>query len=76
MARSDGSGRQAEGTGCRADPAQAALLDARIRDMRRVVQLARPGSHAEALRALREAFPETTLAERVAALDPGGAFGG
>lgn len=44
-------------------------LDARIAAMRRVLELARPGSHAEALRALRDAFPDAALSERIAALE-------
>jgi len=46
-------------------------LDRRIAAMRAMLALARPGSDAEALRVLRDAFPETTLAERVAVLSAG-----
>ena len=45
-------------------------IDGRIAAMRLILKMARPGSHAEALRALREAFPDASLAERVQALDP------
>jgi hypothetical protein len=46
----------------------AALLDRRIVEMRRMVHLMQPGSHADTLRALRDAFPDASLAERVAVL--------
>jgi hypothetical protein len=40
----------------------------RIAEMRRMLALLQPVSPASALRALREAFPEATLEERVHAL--------
>jgi len=45
-----------------------ALLDHRIADMRRLLAGMEPGSAASALRALRDAFPEASLEERVRAL--------
>jgi hypothetical protein len=44
------------------------MLDRRIADMRRLLAVMRPGSSAAALRALRDAFPEASLEERVRAL--------
>ncbi len=46
------------------DPA----LEARLTAMRGFLARMRPGSDSEALRALRAAFPETSLTERVAVL--------
>lgn len=43
-------------------------LEARLAEMRAHLARMRPGSDAEALQALRTAFPETTLAARVAAI--------
>jgi hypothetical protein len=45
-----------------------AMLDRRIADMRRLLADREPGTAASALRVLRDAFPEATLAERVRAL--------
>jgi hypothetical protein len=45
-----------------------AMLDHRIADMRRLLAGMQPGSAALALRALRDAFPEASLEERVRAL--------
>jgi hypothetical protein len=36
--------------------------------MRRMLSTVRPATDAEALRMLRSAFPQTTLAERIAAI--------
>lgn len=44
------------------------LIEDRVAGMRAMLATMRPGSDAEALRALRAAFPEATLAERVAVL--------
>ena len=44
------------------------ILEDRVAAMRAMLASIRPGSDAEALKALRAAFPETTLAERVAVL--------
>ena len=41
---------------------------ARMAEMRSLLEQMRPASDAEALRALRAAFPETSLAARVAAI--------
>lgn len=46
-------------------------LDARIAEMRSLLARMRPGSDAEALKALRDAFPQSSLAERVAVLAGG-----
>jgi len=46
----------------------SAMLDLRIAEMRRMLAVMQPGSAASALRALRDAFPEATLEERVRAL--------
>jgi hypothetical protein len=46
-------------------PAGMSTLEARMEVMLRAL---RPRSHAEALRLLRARFPESTLAERIAAL--------
>jgi len=50
---------------------QEALLDRQIGDMRELLRLMRGASAAESLRALRSAFPETTLATRTAAIADG-----
>ena len=50
------------------DPRFIAALDLQIAQMRRVLDLMGPSSGAEALRSLRETFPETSLEERVRAL--------
>ncbi|NLH82731.1 MAG: hypothetical protein GX458_18065 [Phyllobacteriaceae bacterium] len=42
--------------------------DPRLAEMRALLVQVRPSSDAEALRCLRSAFPETTLAARVAAI--------
>jgi hypothetical protein len=47
------------------------LLEDRIAAMKRLVLIMGPGSNAEALRALRDAFPDAPLSERVAALQRG-----
>lgn len=44
------------------------VLEDRLAAMRAMLATMRPGSDAEALRALRTAFPETSLAERVAVM--------
>jgi hypothetical protein len=46
----------------------SAILDRRIAEMRRMLADMQPGSAASALRVLRDAFPEASLAERVRAL--------
>jgi len=46
----------------------SAIFDRRIAEMRRMLADMKPGSAASALRVLRDAFPEATLAERVRAL--------
>ena len=43
-------------------------VEARMAAMRALLEEMRPASDAEALRALRAAFPETSLAARVAAI--------
>lgn len=43
-------------------------LEIRLMAMRALLQRVRPGSHAEALHALRAAFPGSSLAERVSVL--------
>lgn len=50
------------------DPRFIAALDLQIAQMRRVLDLMGPSSSAEALRSLREAFPEASLEERVRAM--------
>lgn len=50
-----------------ADLAYEASLEARIAGMRAFLTALGPDSDAEALRALREAFPDLPLAERVKA---------
>ena len=49
----------------------ARVIDARLVEMRALLARMRPASDAEALRALRSAFPETSLATRVAAISSG-----
>ena len=46
----------------------AATLDQRIAEMRRMLAAMKPGSTAGALRALRDAFPDIPLDERIRAL--------
>jgi hypothetical protein len=46
----------------------ADMLDRRIAEMRRILAEMQPGSVASALRALRDAFPEASLEERVRAI--------
>ncbi|MCE1235209.1 MAG: transferase [Hyphomicrobiales bacterium] len=53
--------------GYRPTPAEAAI-DARIVEMRAHLARMRPASDAEALKALRHAFPDVSLAVRVAAM--------
>jgi hypothetical protein len=43
-------------------------LETRLQAMRDLLARVRPGSHAEALHALRAAFPGSSLSERVAVL--------
>lgn len=52
--------------------AYAPALEERITAMREMLDHLRPGSDAEALGLLRAAFPEVSLAERVAVLTRGG----
>lgn len=47
-------------------------LDVRIAEMRAHLARTRPASDAEALRSLRSAFPDSSLATRVAALSARG----
>jgi hypothetical protein len=49
------------------EPGYGAELETRIGGMRALLAAIRPGSDAEALRVLREAFPDLPLAERVSA---------
>lgn len=49
------------------DPRFIAALDLQIAQMRRVLDLMGPSSGAEALRSLRDAFPDASLGERVRA---------
>ena len=63
------------GTGGRPDFALSAeslrydqALEIRLMAMRALLERVRPGSDAEALHALRAAFPGSSLAERVAVL--------
>ncbi len=53
--------------GYRPTPAEAAI-DSRIGEMRAHLARMRPASDAEALKALRHAFPNASLAQRVAAM--------
>lgn len=46
----------------------AAAIDGRVQEMRALLARTRPASDAEALRFLRSAFPEASLAARVAAM--------
>jgi hypothetical protein len=50
------------------DPLFDAVLDVRIAAMHRLLDAMAPTSAAIALRSLRDAFPETSLDERVRAL--------
>ncbi len=51
------------------DPSpHARVLEARLADMRDLLARMRPTSDAEALQALRAAFPGTSLSDRVAVL--------
>ena len=50
------------------DPRFIAALDLQIAQMRRVLDLMAPTTNAEALRSLREAFPDAPLGERVRAV--------
>lgn len=50
------------------DPRFLAALDLQIAQMRRVLDLMAPSTGAEALRSLREAFPEAPFEERVRAV--------
>jgi len=50
------------------DPRFIAALDLQIAQMRRVLDLMAPVTGAEALRSLREAFPEAPLEERTRAV--------
>jgi hypothetical protein len=43
-------------------------VTAMMNRMRRMLKTVRPATDAEALRMLRSAFPQTTLAERIAAI--------
>lgn len=45
-----------------------AAIDARVADMRALLARMRPASDAEALQCLRSAFPNASLAARVAAM--------
>lgn len=49
----------------------APVIDERIAEMRALLASMRPASDSEALQALRRAFPEASLALRVAALSGG-----
>lgn len=50
------------------DPRFIAALDLQIAQMRRVLDLMAPVSGAEALRSLRDAFPESPFEDRVRAV--------
>jgi hypothetical protein len=50
----------------------AEALDRRIAAMRALVAAQGPGSTAEALRILRDAFPQSSLSDRIAAISNGG----
>ncbi|MCX5514998.1 hypothetical protein C3941_11640 [Kaistia algarum] len=50
------------------DPRFIAALDLQIAQMRRVLDLMAPVTGAEAMRSLRDAFPEAPLAERTLAV--------
>lgn len=65
---------QAETETADAEDGLMTALEHRIDQMKRLVAASAPGSHAEALKILREAFPDASLAERIAALSPGGEF--
>jgi len=49
-------------------PAESGAADGRLAEMRALLVRVRPSSDAEALRCLRSAFPEASLAARVAAI--------
>ena len=51
------------------DAAFSLLLDRRIAEMRRLLAAMRPHTTAEALKALRNAFPDTPLDEHLAAIE-------
>lgn len=48
--------------------AHAMAIDARVAEMRAFLVRMRPSSDAEALKCLRDAFPETSLSSRVAVI--------
>jgi hypothetical protein len=48
--------------------AYQADFEARLRDMRRLLEAMRPDTDAMALKALRDHFPDAALAERIAAV--------
>lgn len=50
------------------DAAFSLLLDRRIAEMRRLLAAMRPDTTADALKALRDAFPDMPLDERLAAI--------
>lgn len=50
------------------DPRFVTALDERISEMRRMLEAMSPGSTRLALNALRDAYPDTSLDERVQAL--------
>lgn len=51
------------------DPSQTSpAVEKRVQEMRALLSRVRPSSDAEALQALRTAFPEASLAARVAAM--------
>ncbi|MBZ9938247.1 hypothetical protein LB518_18250 [Mesorhizobium sp. BR1-1-16] len=50
------------------DPRFVAALDLQIAQMRRVLTLMAPSSGAEALRAMRDAFPDSSFGERAMAV--------
>ncbi|HWJ75979.1 MAG TPA: hypothetical protein VNX29_22665 [Kaistia sp.] len=50
------------------DPRFVAALDLQIAQMRRVLTLMAPSSGAEALRAMRDAFPDAAFGERAMAV--------
>ncbi len=50
------------------DPRFVAALDLQIAQMRRLLELMAPASGAEALRAIREAFPDAPFGQRALAV--------
>ncbi len=50
------------------DPRFVAALDLQIAQMRRLLELMAPASGAEALRAIRDAFPDALFGERARAV--------